>query len=495
VRWSVLPKSHNIAAEMTNFNVDILIVGAGPTGLGAAWRLQELVEKEVISPISWLLVDSSVESGGAASSSKDKAGFTWDVGSHVIYSRYSYFDNFLHELMKDDVYLHQRKGWVWIEGKVIPFPIQQNLHLLPRQSALDCIKEGIEISMSKLPQPSSNLSEWLQRKYGVALSNKFFLPHSTKMWGCPPEMMSTSWVDYGSGSSFSNIPSIDFNGLAESMLDQQPFEGWKKSPPFPYPKTGGAGEVWRRAISRVSSDHIKYERKLVSVKYLDQIARFSDQSEIKYKWMISSIPLPAIGSICVPTVPELDALSHLKSTSVSLIGLGFYGPTPEFLRDKYWISIADKNIPFFRLSVPSNYSPANTPHPHNSWSVLLEAGCSEYHSLDETSLVDLALKVVNQLINKPDITPISIWQSQARFGYPIPTLDRDDILEGAESILQSQKILSRGRFGSWKYECGNQDSSFMQGVEAVDRALFGTEELTYSRPDLIDKNIISRIIR
>jgi hypothetical protein len=39
-------------------------------------------------------------------------------------------------------------------------------------------------------------------------------------------------------------------------------------------------------------------------------------------------------------------------------------------------------------------------------------------------------------------------------------------------------VHSRGRFGLWKYEVGNQDHPFMQGVDFVERLLRGREEIT-----------------
>ena len=47
-------------------------------------------------------------------------------------------------------------------------------------------------------------------------------------------------------------------------------------------------------------------------------------------------------------------------------------------------------------------------------------------------------------------------------------------------------ILSRGRFGAWKYEVGNQDHSFMQGVEAAERVISGAHEQTVFYPNKVN---------
>jgi hypothetical protein len=57
-------------------------------------------------------------------------------------------------------------------------------------------------------------------------------------------------------------------------------------------------------------------------------------------------------------------------------------------------------------------------------------------------------------------------------------------------------ILSRGRFGSWRYEVGNQDHSFMLGVEAADHIVNGSVELTLNYPDFVNgrKNEERRLV-
>ncbi|MFI5366839.1 MAG: NAD(P)-binding protein, partial [Candidatus Binatia bacterium] len=56
--------------------VETLIIGAGPTGLGAAWRLSQLRQD------NWCLCEAEASAGGLAASVTDAHGFTWDLGGH-----------------------------------------------------------------------------------------------------------------------------------------------------------------------------------------------------------------------------------------------------------------------------------------------------------------------------------------------------------------------------------------------------------------------------
>src|SRR5262249_42026226 len=76
---------------------------------------------------------------------------------------------------------------------------------------------------------------------------------------------------------------------------------------------------------------------------------------------------------------------------------------------------------------------------------------------------------------------VDVWYHFEPYGYPTPTLDRDEGLAILQK-LEKKDIYSRGRFGGWKYEVSNQDHSLMQGVEVINRLLRNEKELTIWNP-------------
>ena len=84
----------------------IVIIGAGPTGLGAAYRLHELGYD------NWVLYEKSDEVGGHSTSHIDACGFVWDEGGHVIFSHYPYFDNLIEKMLGTEIHERIRESWI-----------------------------------------------------------------------------------------------------------------------------------------------------------------------------------------------------------------------------------------------------------------------------------------------------------------------------------------------------------------------------------------------
>lgn len=475
---------------------DILIVGAGPTGLGAAWRLTELANRGVISPsIDWLLTDKSDNPGGMAVSVSDKHGFTWDLGGHIIFSHYKYFDALLDELIGADILQHPRKSWVWMYDRFIPFPIQHNLHHLPAKDAARCLKDLV----GGRPAPRNghapeDFEEWLHVNFGRALSELFFIPYNYKMWAHPANELSTIWTARKSGSRYANVPLVDIERLVENFVCGRDDPGWAGATTFPYPRNGGIGALWRALFRRLPADRTALSQRLVAVDPDSKIATFASGLRVRYRHLITTVPLPELLKAMprrAETYRETTPLSHSRT---HVVGIGLRGAMPEVLRDKFWLYVPEQQFPYFRVTLISNFSPNNVPDDEPHWSLMCESSESPHLAVDETRLIENVVRALRESLLPADQPIVSRWYRRLDYGYPAPCLKRDGFLHEIEPALLRKDIRTRGRFGGWKYETSNQDNGFMQGVEATDSVLFGTEEVSYFHSELIAKGAISRVL-
>jgi len=126
------------------------------------------------------------------------------------------------------------------------------------------------------------------------------------------------------------------------------------------------------------------------------------------------------------------------------------------------------------------------------WSIMLEVSESSMKPVDQANMLkDCIQGLINTEMLRPDDEIVSTYNRRFDHGYPTPSLEREGVLKQLLPKLQAKDIYSRGRFGSWRYEVGNQDHSFMLGVEAADNIVNGATELTLNYPDFVNGRVNS----
>ncbi len=454
-------------------NYKYVIIGSGPTGLGAAYRLKEL------GITDFIVLEKEDRIGGLSKSFVDPQGFTWDVGGHVQFSHYKYFDDLMLKALGEDGWLrHQRESWVWIENRFVPYPFQNNIKYLSKETMWKCL-EGI-IHNYKFPtnQKPANFREWILATFGQGLADTFMFPYNFKVWAYPTEQMNAVWVG-------ERVAVTDLSRVTKNILYDQDDFSWGPNSTFQFPKQGGTGGIWEAVGKLIGHEYFKLNTTVTRVSGPDKTLTLADGSLIEYESLMSTVPL----DIFTRTIDGLDPVivekaQGLKHSSTNVVGIGLKGKPKESLKTMCWMYFPEANSPYYRVTVFSNYSPNNVPDINQHWSLMTETSESSAKPVHRESLIKDTIRALieDKLIESEDDV-ISTFHKAFEYGYPTPSVERDGILKVVLPALEPFGIYSRGRFGAWKYEVSNQDHSMMQGVEWANRMVAQIPELTLPFPE------------
>jgi protoporphyrinogen oxidase len=445
----------------------IVIVGAGPTGLGAVFRLEDSGYED------YAIYEAENFPGGLSSSCTDEAGFTWDLGGHVHFSHYPYYEQACRIALGGEGFLtHERKSFVRILDRLVRYPFQNHLKDLPIESALQCLLGIAEATYVPSAAPENFLA-WMKGVFGKDVVRLFMEPYNRKVWAHPLEQMSFSWLG-------ERVAVTGLEGALRSVLADDGGDGWGPNNMFRYPKQGGTGLLFAR-FGALAGAKLRLGKRLVSVDASERRVRFADGTETKYDWLISTIPLDRLVSIMTGVPAEVrDAATGLVHNSCAVVGVGLRGDSPP---DRHWIYFPEGRFPFYRVTYLSNYSPSLVPREGGPYlSLMCEISFSASSPPPASNIEERVIRGLCSagILSEEDLSAIvSVSKKLLDHAYPVPTSDRDRRLRTVFHFLEPLGILSRGRFGAFKYETGNMDHSFMQGVEAVDRILFNKAESVF----------------
>ena len=452
----------------------VVILGSGPTGLGAAHRLRELGHD------NFQIYDRDSHVGGLAASFKDEQGFTWDIGGHVQFSHYRYFDKLMEDAInppKGPGWLtHERESWVWIEGRFVPYPFQNNIRYLREETRWKCIQGLVQLYKQPFQGRPKNFREWIDATFGAGLADIFMVPYNFKVWAYGGEEMDFNWIG-------ERVAVTDLEKVLYNVLHEKDDLSWGPNNTFRFPNHGGTGAIWEHVADLVGRDKITLNADVVSVDPGAKKVHFKDGTHAEYDVLISTLPIDRLIDMAGLATLKEPASKLLYSTS-NIIGIGLSGKPPAELSKKCWMYFPESNCPFYRVTVFSNYSPNNVPDINTQWSLMAEISESPRKPINVDTIIEDTIEgmFATKLINKSHDV-LSSWSYRAHYGYPTPGLGRDAALNTVQPELEKLGIFSRGRFGGWKYEVSNQDHSLMQGVELVDKLKLGVPEVTYWFPN------------
>jgi protoporphyrinogen oxidase len=244
--------------------------------------------------------------------------------------------------------------------------------------------------------------------------------------------------------------------------------------------------VWRRLGDRLQ-ERIRLAERLVELDTRNRLAMFASGLSVRYQRLLSTMPLDALVKVSDLSSELGAAAARLRYSSTHIIGVGLRDSLPQSLDGKCWMYFPESDCPFYRVTVFSHYSPHNVPDNRRYSSLMAEVSESAAKPVDEKRVVEETIQgmLATRLIRGREQVHHT-WHRRLERGYPTPSLGRDQALREILPALEKRSVFSRGRFGAWKYEVSNQDHSFAQGVEVVDRWLDDTAEETLHNPELVN---------
>ncbi|ORY45201.1 hypothetical protein BCR33DRAFT_716515 [Rhizoclosmatium globosum] len=289
---------------------------------------------------------------------------------------------------------------------------------------------------------------------GEGLAEIFMRPYNFKVWAIEPKYMQCEWLG-------ERVAAPDLKLAVTNVVLNKVAGNWGPNATFKFPARGGTHGIWKAVANTLPAERVKCSTTVVGVDHKKKVVTLENGSTIKYKKLINTMPVTLLSDMLTPKIP------------------------------KCWLYFPEPDSPFYRATIFSNYSPYNQPAKNVKLPTirLAKSDAKVAGGAKEGPYWSLMLEVSESSVKPVDLETImeETIQGCINTGLLLPT---DEIVSLYHRRfyheLQKVDIWSRGRFGSWKYEVGNQDHSFMLGVECVDNVLYGVPEMTLHNPNWVN---------
>lgn len=412
-------------------DVDIAILGAGLAGLSTSYHLGH--------PTNAAIFEAKDHYGGHLYSVQ-RDGFTWDDGPHISCTMNQYVKDLFAECVNGEYEEVPITATNYYQGHWIDHPAQTSLWQIPEPLRTRCLESFLETVNREHALPK-NYEEWLHQAMGPVFADTFPAAYTRKYWSCEPRNLDIDWI----GQRVLRPKVDDVVDSAKGPLPQRMYYVNDRSPR--YPSKGGFLSYCHKLAAGAD---IRYGKKLQQVNFSKQIVGFADGTELSYRRLVSSLPLPYLIQCSTDSPDDVrEAASMLRSSQFYRIDVAVNHPRH---RDEIWYYIYDEDKLCVRLSIMERFSPNNAPV--GKTAIQVEVYGSAFKPLPPDP-EKVKATVVNELLEMGLVeSPAAIEFAECTrvpTGQIIYDLNRRDALRRVNRFLDQHGVLRVGRYSEWKY--------------------------------------------
>lgn len=485
----------------------VVIIGAGPAGLTAAYQL--LKDN---NDIQLLIIEQDSQVGGISKTAQHN-GNRIDLGGHRFFSKdesinkiwldtlslqgekinheieepqfYAYPGNADPNVLDDVMLLRRRVSRIYYDGKFFDYPVSLDMDTLKKLGLFTSIKCAFGYIWSCIfKRKGDSLEDFYINRFGKPLYNLFFKEYTTKLWGVPPSQLDASWG--AQRVKKLSLFKMVFGFIAKSLNKNYKTNDTSLIEQFYYPKFG-PGQLWETMAYKIESAGGMFLYNATCSKIIVEnnkiksvVVKTSTDTEktVDCDYLISSMPIKDLVSALSTDVPNkvFNIANNLPYRDFITVGVLVdrlkLKNTTKFktmnnIPPDCWIYVQDGSVKVGRIQIFNNWSPFMVKEPQKNVWIGLEYFCSEQDEFWNQSDNDIAKSALWELdmmgvLDKDNVIDTVVLRQKKAYPAYFGTYNEFGVVK--DYLTKFDNLVCIGRNGQHRYN--NMDHSMLTGIYA-----------------------------